>query len=177
MRLLLDTHIYVYMVNEPDRLTRDVRTLLEDTENMLYLSSESVHELITLYRSKGTLKKKFHSERELIDYVLHDYAITTNFRAWIWLRTDDIFLYAASWRHGEKRDNGVKCAKMRRKKANVAQNPAQANTLSERHLTPLCGASGDFFGKLLFRVNLGDFSTCDVVGVERPVAFLRCRRR
>jgi len=56
MRLLLDTHIYVYMVNEPDRLTRDVRTLLEDAENLLYLSAESVHELVTIYRAKGVLK-------------------------------------------------------------------------------------------------------------------------
>jgi len=79
MRLLLDTHIYVYMVNEPDRLTNDVISILEDAENLLYLSAESVHELVTLYRAKGTLSKKFRTERALIDYVLQDYAIAIDY--------------------------------------------------------------------------------------------------
>lgn len=57
MRRLLDTNVFVYMVNEPDRLTKDVCALLEDPDNIKYLSTESIRELIVAYRSKGLLSK------------------------------------------------------------------------------------------------------------------------
>lgn len=79
MQLLLDTNIYVYMVNERDRLTPDVVSLLEDPENLLYLSAESVHELVTAYRAKGLLRGLFPSERRMVDYILSDYAIAIDY--------------------------------------------------------------------------------------------------
>ena len=79
MRILLDTHIYVNMVNEPDKLTKNVMSLLEDPENLLYLSAESLHELITIYRAKGVLKKKFNKEIDLVDFVLRDYSIAIDY--------------------------------------------------------------------------------------------------
>jgi PIN domain nuclease of toxin-antitoxin system len=100
MRLLLDTHIYVYMVNEPDRLTRDVRTLLEDAENLLYLSAESVHELVTIYRAKGVLKDKFRTETDLIEYVFKDYAISIDFP------DAHVFRQLAALRINEGKDHG-----------------------------------------------------------------------
>ena len=75
MRLLLDTNIFVYMVNEPDRLTDDVRALLEDPEYMKYLSTESIRELIVAYRSKGLLSDVWHSEREMVDDI---------YNSWMW---------------------------------------------------------------------------------------------
>ena len=79
MRLLLDTNVYVNMVREPDRLTDDVKALLENPENLLYLSVESVHELVTAYRSKGLLKDKFRTERDMVDFVFSDYAIAIDY--------------------------------------------------------------------------------------------------
>ena len=38
MRLLLDTNIYVYMISDQKSLDNDVRAILEDPENLKYLS-------------------------------------------------------------------------------------------------------------------------------------------
>ena len=52
MRLLLDTNIYVFMVNDRQSLTKDVSELIEDPENLKYLSIVSLQELITAFRTK-----------------------------------------------------------------------------------------------------------------------------
>lgn len=54
MRLLLDTHIWLWSLLEPARLTRRVARALEDKENELWLSPLSVWELLILVE-KGRL--------------------------------------------------------------------------------------------------------------------------
>jgi PIN domain nuclease of toxin-antitoxin system len=48
VRLLLDTHIWLWSQLEPDRLIPKVRSALEDPEAELWLSSTSVWELLLL---------------------------------------------------------------------------------------------------------------------------------
>ena len=48
MRLLLDTHIWVWSQLAPDRLSRRVRTALQNPEAELWLSPISVWELLLL---------------------------------------------------------------------------------------------------------------------------------
>ena len=55
MKLLLDTHIWLWSTLEPQRLTRRVEKALADPANELWLSPVSVGELIVLLR-KGRLK-------------------------------------------------------------------------------------------------------------------------
>lgn len=55
MKLLLDTHIWLWSTLEPQRLTRRVDKALADPANELWLSPVSVGELIVLLR-KGRLK-------------------------------------------------------------------------------------------------------------------------
>jgi PIN domain nuclease of toxin-antitoxin system len=55
VKLLLDTHIWLWSVLEPNRLTRRVEKALRDPANELWLSPVSVAELIVLLR-KGRLK-------------------------------------------------------------------------------------------------------------------------
>jgi PIN domain nuclease of toxin-antitoxin system len=57
MRLLLDTHIWVWSLIEPDRLTEDVRAALTNREAELWLSAISVWEVLILLR-KGRLRVK-----------------------------------------------------------------------------------------------------------------------
>lgn len=52
MRLLLDTHIWLWSVLEPERLSRRVAQEIENRENELWLSPISIWELIML-RQKG----------------------------------------------------------------------------------------------------------------------------
>jgi len=55
LKLLLDTHIWLWSVTHPSRLGTRVTKALGDTENELWLSSVSVWELTVLHR-KGRLK-------------------------------------------------------------------------------------------------------------------------
>ena len=55
MKLLLDTHIWLWSTLEPQRLTRRVDKALADPANELWLSPVSVGELIVLLR-KGRLQ-------------------------------------------------------------------------------------------------------------------------
>ena len=48
MRLLLDTHIWIWSLLEPARLSRRVRAELESPENELWLSPVSTWELLVL---------------------------------------------------------------------------------------------------------------------------------
>jgi PIN domain nuclease of toxin-antitoxin system len=60
MKLLLDTHIWLWMAIEPNRLASRVRKVLDDPENELWLSSISVWELTVLCR-----KGRFRTSPEL----------------------------------------------------------------------------------------------------------------
>ena len=72
MRLLLDTNIYVFMVNGPDSLSADTREILEDPENLKYLSIVSLQEMITAFRTKGLLSDIWKTEADMISFVLND---------------------------------------------------------------------------------------------------------
>ena len=45
MKLLLDTHVFIWWANEPERLTPKVLSLCKDAENTLILSVASVWEM------------------------------------------------------------------------------------------------------------------------------------
>ena len=72
MRLLLDTNIYVYMVNDQKSLSKDVCAYLEDPENLKYLSIVNLQELIIAFRTKKLLSNVWRSEAEMISFVLND---------------------------------------------------------------------------------------------------------
>ena len=72
MRLLLDTNIYVYMISDQKSLSNDVRAILEDPENLKYLSVVSLQELIIAFRTKRLLSKVWKNEADMISFVLND---------------------------------------------------------------------------------------------------------
>ncbi len=45
MKLLLDTHVFIWWANEPGKLSEKVLNICEDTENSLILSIASVWEM------------------------------------------------------------------------------------------------------------------------------------
>ena len=55
MKLLLDTHIWIWSILEPHRLSRRVAKELASSDNQLWLSSISIWELFLLHR-KGRIK-------------------------------------------------------------------------------------------------------------------------
>ena len=52
MKLLLDTHIWIWFVDRPEKLARSVRRELQKPGNELYLSPVSVWEARTIERRK-----------------------------------------------------------------------------------------------------------------------------
>jgi PIN domain nuclease of toxin-antitoxin system len=65
MKLLLDTHIWIWSHREPERLGRRVRRALEDSANELWLSPVSVWEL-GLLADAGRVKVVGHSVSEWV---------------------------------------------------------------------------------------------------------------
>ena len=61
MRYLIDTNIFVYAVIDRDSLDRDVTAILQEPDTVLYMSAESVRELIVGYRNKGLCSKRCRS--------------------------------------------------------------------------------------------------------------------
>jgi PIN domain nuclease of toxin-antitoxin system len=55
MKLLLDTHIWLWSVLEPGRLSRRVTKEIQDSRNELWLSPISIWELIVLWQKKRML--------------------------------------------------------------------------------------------------------------------------
>jgi len=64
MRLLLDTHIWIWSDLEPWRLTSDITRILSDTENELWLSPISVWELIVHVE-----KKRITLEKDVLTWI------------------------------------------------------------------------------------------------------------
>lgn len=55
MKLLLDTHVWIWSVLEPRRLSRRVAAELDNSENELWLSPVSIWEAMLIHR-KGRLR-------------------------------------------------------------------------------------------------------------------------
>ena len=58
MKILLDTHIYLWAVSEPEKLTQSQIEILERPSNILYISAVSIAEIM-IKQSLGKLKIDF----------------------------------------------------------------------------------------------------------------------
>lgn len=52
MRLLIDTHIFLWSVLEPERLSRKVAKALQDAENETWFSPISTWEIVVLWKKR-----------------------------------------------------------------------------------------------------------------------------
>ena len=77
MRYLLDTNIFIYLASDPDCLSDDVVSIIEDYDNTFYMSAESMRELVIGYRKKSFSTKRWHSAEEMLR------SITNDFNIWI----------------------------------------------------------------------------------------------
>ena len=51
MRYFIDTNIFLFLQNDTDELDSDVRAIIEDYENSMLISSESIREIAALIKS------------------------------------------------------------------------------------------------------------------------------
>jgi PIN domain nuclease of toxin-antitoxin system len=75
MRYLIDTNIFVYMSSDPELLDRDVSAIIEDPESVLYISAESVRELIVGYNNKGLCSKRWKTAEEMVKAIEKEFYI------------------------------------------------------------------------------------------------------
>jgi PIN domain nuclease of toxin-antitoxin system len=58
MRILIDTHIAIWLINESSDLSRNLRERITEYGNQVYISIESLHELVIKVKLKNiTLKQ------------------------------------------------------------------------------------------------------------------------
>ena len=66
MRLMLDTNTYVWYAKERENLSENVQALLADYDNQLFVSSETLRELVTLWRSKPHFRRWWPNPVEML---------------------------------------------------------------------------------------------------------------
>ena len=71
-RLMIDTNILVFYLREQDRLSRDVMALLTDYESRLYISMETLKELVTAYRRKNLFADRWKTASEMVSGITSD---------------------------------------------------------------------------------------------------------
>ncbi len=75
MRYLIDTNIFIFLAENSDSLSKDVYTIIEDYSNLLYISAESVKELIVLVRNNKVRFKQWKTQVQMIEAIEHEFGI------------------------------------------------------------------------------------------------------
>ncbi len=75
MRYLIDTNIFIFLAEDLHHLSKDVYAIIEDYSNLLYISAESVKELIVLVRNNKVRFKQWKTQVQLIEAIEHEFGI------------------------------------------------------------------------------------------------------
>ena len=75
MRYLIDTNIFIYMATDGEMLNDDVKCILGDYENLIYISTESLRELVVHYNNKALLRKYWKTKKAMLDCITKEYGL------------------------------------------------------------------------------------------------------
>jgi PIN domain nuclease of toxin-antitoxin system len=75
MRYLIDTNIFIYANIDTLSLSSDVLHIFEDYANIIYISSESVKELIHLFQTGKVTHRKWKTSNDIIDSIENEWNI------------------------------------------------------------------------------------------------------
>lgn len=96
MRYLFDTCAFIDAITDEENLSADIISIMEDWENELYISQETVREVILKFKSKRVWDNFWKTEKELLDQIYHsDFPFTVlpiqeeHFRTYANLITND----------------------------------------------------------------------------------------
>jgi len=76
MRYMIDTNIMVYAMMDRELLSRDVKAIMEEPDTVLYISAESVRELIIAYRNKGLMAKRWKTVCDMVASIEDEFYVT-----------------------------------------------------------------------------------------------------
>lgn len=72
MRYLADSCIIIFWVSDRERLTDDVQHIINDPQNLIYVSSDTVKELILLLQCDQIRIKQWKTPEDAVDFVVND---------------------------------------------------------------------------------------------------------
>jgi PIN domain nuclease of toxin-antitoxin system len=75
MRYLIDTNIFIYLAMDNQQLNNDVAAILGDYENLIYISNESLRELIVHYNNKALLRKQWKTKDAMLRSITQEYGL------------------------------------------------------------------------------------------------------
>lgn len=75
MRYLLDTNIFIYWATDSDLLSMDVYDALNEPDALLYVSAETVRELIVGYYNRSFDTRRWKNAEEMVRSIEDDFLI------------------------------------------------------------------------------------------------------
>jgi len=86
-RYLIDTNILIYRATDEDMLTAEVRAILAEQANRIYVPSKCVEELIYLVQSGRVVDNRWKSAKDVVDSIINDLQFEIKYVAEEHLRT------------------------------------------------------------------------------------------
>ena len=74
-RYLLDTNIFIYLATERDQISEDVYDVISEPDALLYMSVESVREMIIGYYNKSFDTRQWKTAKAMIEAIEKQYYI------------------------------------------------------------------------------------------------------
>ena len=72
MRILLDTCAVIDILTDWDNMDTDVQDLIDDPQNLLFASFETMREIVVHFNNKALLSKFWKTAWDVLDAVEHD---------------------------------------------------------------------------------------------------------
>jgi PIN domain nuclease of toxin-antitoxin system len=69
MRYLIDTNILIALINNPDAISNDIRNILDDSENLGFVSAVSIQEIYMLMQNKKLETKRWQKPVNVFDSI------------------------------------------------------------------------------------------------------------
>lgn len=76
MRVLLDTCIFIHLATDKEMLSKDVLSVIDDYDNTLFVSAETIRELIIQFNNGKLVSKFWKTADEMVDSIKNDYYIS-----------------------------------------------------------------------------------------------------
>ncbi|MCL2651270.1 MAG: type II toxin-antitoxin system VapC family toxin [Candidatus Azobacteroides sp.] len=69
MRYLIDTNILIRLANQPNAISKNIRSILEDTDNLICVSAVSIQEIFMLMRDNKLKDNRWLKPADVFDYI------------------------------------------------------------------------------------------------------------
>jgi len=69
MRYFIDTNILIRLANEPDAISKDIWNIIEDTDNLIYVSAVSIQEIFMLMSDNKLGENRWRKPTDVFDYI------------------------------------------------------------------------------------------------------------